>query len=113
MRRPRPQLADQGPAARANEAAENEGNDDRIVELPGDRNEVGNEIEWQCQVADETEQEQLAAAGDPRVACEPGHEDYAVGDEGCERAGSVPSTHQDEPDQEGGVGSYRHTNANQ
>jgi hypothetical protein len=74
--------------------------------LPGDRNEVWDEIERQRQVADETDQEQLAATGDPRVACEPGHEDYAVGNEGCKRAGSVPSTHQEEPYQEGGVGSY-------
>ena len=39
---PWPQLADQLLAARADEAAEDErDDDDRIVELPGDWNEVG------------------------------------------------------------------------
>ena len=35
---------------------EDERDDDHVVELAGDRNEVGHEIEWQRQVGDEAEQ---------------------------------------------------------
>jgi len=45
--RPRPQLADQLLAARADEAPEDERDDDRVVELPGDRDEVRHEVERQ------------------------------------------------------------------
>jgi len=39
-------------AARSDEAAEHERDDDRIVELPGDRNEVRHEVEGQGKIGD-------------------------------------------------------------
>jgi hypothetical protein len=61
--RPRPKLADQTLAAGAEEAAEDDSDDDRIVELPRDRDEVGHEVERQREVTGKGEQEQLAPAG--------------------------------------------------
>lgn len=49
--RPRPQFPDQTFAAGAHKAAKDERHDDRIVELPSDWNEVGDQIERQSQVA--------------------------------------------------------------
>jgi hypothetical protein len=58
--------------------AEHEGDDDRVVELSGDGDEVGDEVERQREVTDECEQEQLASPRHARVTGEPGHEHDAV-----------------------------------
>src|SRR5581483_2421675 len=96
--RSRPELADERLAAGAEDVAKHERDDDRVVELPGDRDEVGNEVEGQREVADEREQKQLVPARDARVVREPGDEDDAVGDEGRERAGIASPARDDERD---------------
>lgn len=60
--RSRPKFTYERFPARSDEVAKDEGNDERVVELPRNWDEVGNEIERQRQVADEREQEQLATA---------------------------------------------------
>jgi hypothetical protein len=79
--RARPELPDQLLTPRPDEPAQHERDDDRVVELSCDWDEVGNEVDWQCQVADAREQEELAATGDARVAGEPADKNDAVGDE--------------------------------
>ena len=79
--RPRPELADHRFAARSDEVAKDERDDDRIVELPGHRDEVRDEVEGQREVRDEGDQNQLATPWHARVACEARHEHDAVGNE--------------------------------
>jgi len=57
-----PALSNQLAAARAEQAAQHQGEDDRVVELPRDRDEVGHEIEGKRQVGGRRRQEQLAPA---------------------------------------------------
>jgi catechol 2,3-dioxygenase-like lactoylglutathione lyase family enzyme len=64
---------------------EGERDDDRVVELASDGDEVGDEVERQRQLADEGEQQQLAATRNTRLARQPRHEHDAVGDECRER----------------------------
>jgi hypothetical protein len=58
--RPGPELADQVRAAGPDKAAEDEREDDRVVELSGDGDEVGDEVEREREVAGEGEWEQFA-----------------------------------------------------
>jgi hypothetical protein len=93
--------------------AEDKCNDDGVVELTRDRDEVGNEIERQGQVADEREQEQLATTRNAHVAGEPRDEDDAVRDEGGERAGVATATHENESDHECCVHESQHCGPDQ
>jgi hypothetical protein len=79
--RPRPELADHRFAARSNKVAKDERDDDRVVELPGDGNEVWDEVEGQGEIRDERDQQELATSWHARIACEARHEHDAVGDE--------------------------------
>ena len=79
--RPRPELADHRFAARSDEVAKDERDDDRVVELPGDGNEVRDEVEGQGEIRDERDQQQLATPWHAWIACEARHEHDAVGDE--------------------------------
>src|SRR3954451_19237416 len=65
-----PQLADEILTAGPDEAAEDERDDQYVVELTGDGNEVRHEVERQREVPDERQQEQLAATRDSWVACQ-------------------------------------------
>ncbi len=78
--RSRPEFADHRFAARFHEVAKDECDDDRVVELPGHRNEVWDEVEGQGEIADEGDQQHLAASWYARIACEARHEHDAVGD---------------------------------
>lgn len=80
MLRSGPQLADQFITTRADEAAEDEGDDDGIVELTRDGNEVRDEIEGKREVASERDEQKASAAvgrgsralGGCREQCSPG-----------------------------------------
>src|SRR4051794_527433 len=63
-----PELADRRLAARADEVAEDESHENRIVELPRDGDEVRHEIERQSEIGDECDQQQLPTPRDPRIA---------------------------------------------
>jgi hypothetical protein len=97
-----PVLADEWFAAAAKEAAENEGDDDGIVELARDRDEVGYEVKREREVGGKRDQQSLLPPRHARVAEQPATEDHAVGDESGERAGGLatPSAeqHNDEED---------------
>jgi hypothetical protein len=68
-------------AARSDEVAEDECDDDRIVELPGHRDEVRDEVEGYTEIGDEGDQQQLATPRHPRIACKARHEHDAVRNE--------------------------------
>jgi hypothetical protein len=55
-----PVLTDHVGAGGAEDAAQHERHDDRVVELAGDGDEVGDEVEWHREVGDEGEQQELA-----------------------------------------------------
>ena len=78
---PRPEFAYQRFAGCLDETAQDERDDDRVVQLPRDRDEVGHEIEGQGEVANEGEQEQLSVARDTWLTCQAGNENDAVRDE--------------------------------
>jgi hypothetical protein len=82
-------LADERFAAAAKEAAQNEGNDDDVVELPRDGNEIGHEVERQREVTRERDEESLLPPWDARVAKQAAAEDDAVRNEPGERPGPL------------------------
>ena len=77
----RPEFAHHRFAACSDEMTEDERDDDRIVELSGHRDEVGDEVEGQGEIGDEGDQQQLATPWHAGIACEARHEHDAVGDE--------------------------------
>jgi len=94
--RPRPKLADHPFAANLDEVTEHESDDDGVVELTGDRNEVGHEVDREREITNEREQQQLSAARYARVACQSSDEDDAVGDKSRERASVATAACEDE-----------------
>lgn len=76
-----PQLPEERFAAAYDEVPKNNRDDDRVVELPRDRDEVRNEIEWQRKVGHEPKEEHLAAPGDAWITEKATHEDDAVRNE--------------------------------
>lgn len=93
--------------------AKHKRNDDGVIELPGDRDEVRDEIERQREVTHKRKKEQLPAARDSWIACQPTDEDDAVGDEGRKRPRvGVPATG-DEPADETRVDHKDHAERNQ
>ena len=64
-----PELANQLLVA-AKQVSEDEGQDDRIVELARQRDEVGHEVDGKSQIARRQREKQLAPARDARIAQE-------------------------------------------
>jgi hypothetical protein len=89
-------LADEWLGAAAKEAAENEGDDDCVVELACDWNEVGNELRPKCEVASKRDWKSLLPPWEARVAKQAATEDDAIGDEPGERAGALATPGDDE-----------------
>ena len=79
-------------ATTAEEAAEHESDDEDIVELPGDRDEIRNEVERKREVPHEPDEEHLLATRYTRVPEEAAAEHEAVRDEAgqCPRARAPP-----------------------
>ncbi len=78
-------LTQQRTAVSPHERSEYEGDDDHVIQLAGDRDEVGNEVEGQRQISDQGHEEQLAAARHARVGEKAPHQHDAVGNEAGER----------------------------
>ena len=76
--------------------AQDESDEDRVVELAGDRDEVGDEVERHREVGNQRVNEQAPPPGHARVAHEPAEEDDAVGDEAGERAGILAPPAEDQ-----------------
>lgn len=83
-------------AAGAKDRSENESDEDRVVELPGDRDEVGDEVNRRREVANQRAEQQLAAAWDTVVGEQAPKENDAVGDEPGEGACVLAPTGGDE-----------------
>jgi len=69
-------------AARAQDAAQHEHHDERVVELTGNGDEVGDEVKWHREVADQRAQQELAAARHPSI------EQQSVNEGRCNRGQS-------------------------
>ena len=63
-----PMLTDQRLTTASKQAAENEGNDDDVVELAGDRDEVRYEVERKREVAGERDEQELLSSWNAWVA---------------------------------------------
>ena len=72
-------LTDERLATSAQEAAEDERDDHDVVELTGDRDEVGHEIEGEREVAGERDEQRFLATRQARVSEQSAAEDDAVG----------------------------------
>src|SRR3954469_25000423 len=103
-----PQLADEILTAGPDEAAQDERDDQHVVELTGDGNEIRYQVEWEREVPDERQQGELAATRDSRVACKAADEAYAVGDESRKGARVVPPAEDDKRDHKGGIDNSCH-----
>ena len=68
-----------------------DGDDDRVVEVAGDGDEVGDEVDRHREVEDQRAEHELAAARDARVGKQATEEHEAVGDEPRERTRSLPA----------------------
>ena len=101
--RARPELPQDWFAARSNEVAEDERDDDRIVELPGHWNEVGNQVEGQAEIGDQGDQQHLAMPWHAGIPRETRHEHDAVRDERGECTCVLTAAAYHEPGDEQGV----------
>ena len=61
--RPGPVLAEDAVIVCADEGAQDKGGDDHVVELAGDRDKVGNQVEGNRQVAEQCEEQKLRRLG--------------------------------------------------
>ena len=90
-------------AAAAEHGAEDESDEDGVVELTRDGDEVGYEVEGEREVGDQSRDEQLAPARDPPVGQETAEENDAVGNEPGEGSRVGAATGPEQPGDEGGV----------
>ena len=96
-------LLEQLDAGAAHDAAKDEGDDDRVVELAGDRDEVGDEVDRHEEVRDERAEEQLVPARHTPVREQALEEDHAVGNEPGERTRVLAASENDEGEDEAAV----------
>jgi hypothetical protein len=88
-----------GPAA-AEDRPKHQRNDDYVVQVPDHRDEVRNEIEWQREVADRSDEQQLAASREAFAGQKAPEEDDTVGNEPGEGVSVMPSPgEQQRPDE--------------
>lgn len=83
------------PTAAAEDRAQDQGDEDRVVELARNGDEVGDEVERHGQVGDEPAQDQFVSPGKPAVARQSGEEERAVGHEACERPRFLPAAREE------------------
>jgi hypothetical protein len=72
-------------AVGTNERSQHESDHDHVIELAGDRDEVRHEVERQRQIADQTDQQELAATRHARIGKEPPQQHQAIRDEAHQR----------------------------
>jgi len=78
-------LVEHLPAAAAKDEAQHDRDENRVVELAGNRDEVGNHVDRQRQVSEQADERKLAGASHSIVAEEASKEDQTVGDEAGKR----------------------------
>ena len=91
-----PEFAQHRLAACSDEVTKDECDDDRVVELSCHWDEVRHEVEWQAEVDDEGDQQELASSWHAGIAYESRHQHDAVGDERGESTCvfATPANHQ-------------------
>lgn len=89
-------LGQQLPAVPAQDGSQHDQHQDRVVQLSGDRDEVGDEIERHREVADQQREQELVPARYSSIAKEPAEEDRAVRHEAGDRASVLPPPQQEE-----------------
>jgi hypothetical protein len=87
-------------AAGAKEGSEYERDEDRVVELAGDGDEVGYEIEGHREVGDQRDYERLTRSGDPVVGKQAAEQHDAVRNETGERTRVGATTHNEQGEDE-------------
>ncbi len=85
-------LAHELRAAAAQNGTQNDGHDDRVTELPGDRDEIRHEINRQDEIADEQGEQHLASPRDTRIVQQATHKDDAIRDEPRQRPSAFTAT---------------------
>jgi hypothetical protein len=100
-------LAHQRLTAASDDVAQDQRHDNRVIELTGDRDEVGHEVDRDHEVRHEQRERQLAAAPDARVAQQAPDEHDAVGNETRERPRVAPPAERDERQHAGCVDGAR------
>ena len=96
--RPGPQLLDDLASCGARDVGDRCRDENCVVQLPGYRNEVGDEIERHGEVRDQQHQRQLRPARHSLVVDEPFAENEAVRDEACDVACVAASAEQQQQD---------------
>jgi len=96
-------LTDYWVSAATKEGAQDEGDDEDVVELTGDRNEIGYEVEGEGEVSGEREQKRFLSAWYTWVAEQAAAEKDAIGNEPGKRACTFVSSGDDEREDEEGV----------
>jgi len=91
----------------AQDSSQHDQHQDRVVQLSGDGDEVGDQIERHRQVADEQAKQQLVPARYSWIAKEPREEDRAIRHEAGHCASVLPSSQQHEQPDERCVGRER------
>jgi RimJ/RimL family protein N-acetyltransferase len=91
-------LIEQARTATAQGEAQADPDDDRVVQLPSDRDEVGDQVKRQRQVGEDEEEDELARARHALVSEQASKEDEAIGDEAGQgsRLASASNGEQDE-----------------
>jgi hypothetical protein len=85
--------------------------ENRIVELPGHGDEVGNQVERHRQVADEGEEKEFSRARDPLIAQETANEHHAIGYEAGDGPRSLAPAAEKQEAEEARVEGYEDGNA--
>src|SRR4051794_4795026 len=96
-------LLDQLGPGGTDDPAQDERDEERIVELAGDGNEVRNQVERQQQIRDERREHELVTARHTRIAKEPSKEHDTVGYEPGNGTRMLPAAEQHEHKDERGV----------
>jgi DNA-binding response OmpR family regulator len=91
------------PSAAAKDRAQDERDQDRVVELAGDGDEVRHEVEREREIGDERAHDQLLPPGHAGIAHEPGEEHHTVGDEPRQRSCVLAPARHEQHDDEGEV----------
>lgn len=89
-------LAEKIIARGSEECAKRERDDDRIVELAGDRDEIGDQIKRRREVCRHAHEHGLVSPGDAGIPREPSEQDGAVGEEARDCLGvlAAPCEHE-------------------
>lgn len=102
-------LADERIATGVNQVPQDEGENDRVVELACDGNEVGHEVEGKREVPQKGGEQELSPPGNTRITQQPVDEDDAVRDESGQRTRVLPPPEGEEDQDESRPDEHEHS----